>query len=152
MIGRRELLKRVSAGAGSVVFSPLLRSFAAQAARNYTPPKRVVFILFDNGFHELGAQPEGVPLGGDKVRELPLQPLALPKDIAPFHPLQGSFDDRPRATGRASLAGSRGRLRGSIGSLWWSRRRQVSTRGRRIDRCGDCQGHAGNLPIAGAGG
>lgn len=86
MIGRRELLKRVSAGAGSVVFSPLLRSFAAQAEGNYTPPKRVIFILFDNGFHEVGVQPEGVPLEGDKVRELPLQPLALPKDIDPFTP------------------------------------------------------------------
>ena len=31
-------------------------------------------------------QPEGVPLGGDKVRELPLGPLTLPKDIDPFTP------------------------------------------------------------------
>ena len=47
MFHRRELLKGVSLGAGSLVFSPLLRTFAAQAEGNYTPPKRVVFVLFD---------------------------------------------------------------------------------------------------------
>ncbi len=86
MIQRRELLKGVSLGAGSVVFSPLLRSLQAQAEGTYKLPKRVVFILFDNGFHETGAQPVGVSLESDKVRELPLEPLVLPKDIDPFTP------------------------------------------------------------------
>jgi hypothetical protein len=86
MIERRELLKGVSLGAGSLVFSPLLKSLAAQVDGSYTVPKRVVFVLFDNGFHEAGAQPIGVPLEGDEVRSLPLQPLTLPKDIEPFTP------------------------------------------------------------------
>jgi hypothetical protein len=86
MIGRRQMLKGVSAGAGSVVFAPLLNSFAAQVEGKYTVPKRVVFVLFDNGFHETGVQPEGVSLEGDKVRQIPLEPLKLPKDIDPFTP------------------------------------------------------------------
>jgi len=86
MITRRDWLKGVSLGAGGVVFSPLIRSLAAQVEGKYQRPKRVVFILFDNGFHEPGAQPAGVPLEGETRRELPLGPLTLPKDIDPFAP------------------------------------------------------------------
>ena len=86
MINRRDYLKGVSLGAGGLVFAPLLNTLAAQAKGNYMPPKRVVFVLFDNGFHEAGAQPVGVSLEGDKVRDLPLKPLKLPKDIEPFTP------------------------------------------------------------------
>lgn len=86
MIERRELLKSFSLGAGSFVFSPLLKSFAAQAEGNGTPPKRVVFVLFDNGFHETAAQPPDLSLESDAIRELPLDPLDLPKDIEPFTP------------------------------------------------------------------
>jgi hypothetical protein len=86
MIGRRQMLKGVSAGAGSVVFAPLLNSFAAQVEGKYTAPKRVVFVLFDNGFHETAVQPAGVTLESDKVRQLPLESLTLPKDIEPFTP------------------------------------------------------------------
>jgi len=86
MFNRRDYLKGLSLGAGGLVFAPLLNTLAAQAKGNYTPPKRVVFVLFDNGFHEAGAQPVGLPLEGDKVRDLPLKPLMLPKDIEPFTP------------------------------------------------------------------
>lgn len=86
MLHRRQLLKGVSLGAGSIVLSPLLRTAAAQADGSYTVPKRVVFVLFDNGFHEIGAQPEGVSLAGDTTRQRPLEPLTLPHDIAPFTP------------------------------------------------------------------
>jgi len=37
--------------------------------------------VFDNGFHEAGAQPLGVSLGTDKTKVLPLKSLDLPKDI-----------------------------------------------------------------------
>ncbi len=86
MIERRALLKGISLGAGSLVFAPLLRSLEAQVNGTYTVPKRVVFVLFDNGFHESAAQPPGVPLGGETVRSLPLKPLGLPKDIEAFTP------------------------------------------------------------------
>jgi hypothetical protein len=86
MIPRRQLLKGVSLGAGSVVLLPFLKTLAAQERGTYTTPKRVVFVLFDNGFHEIGAQPVGVSLECDKIRELPLKNLTLPKDIEPFTP------------------------------------------------------------------
>lgn len=85
MITRRNWLKGVSAGAGSLVFSPLLRSLSAQVAGNWTPPKRFVFILTDNGLREDAVQPLGVPLEGD-LRQVPLGPLTLPKDIDPLTP------------------------------------------------------------------
>lgn len=85
MITRRTWLKGVSAGAASVVFSPFLRSLAAQVKGTYSPPKRFVFILTDNGLYEDAVQPVGVPLDGD-LRQLPLGPLTLPKDIDPFTP------------------------------------------------------------------
>ena len=84
MIGRRKLLKGLSLGAGSVVFTPLLQSMAAQANGRYVPPKRVVFVLFDNGFHEVAAQPLGVPLAAETVRTMPLKSMTLPRDIEPF--------------------------------------------------------------------
>ena len=120
MLKRRELLKGVSLGAGSVVFSPLLKSLHAQAEGTYTLPKRVVFILFDNGFHETGAQPIGVPLEGDKVREIPLKALTLPKDIEPFTPhkdrltivqgLRGAHLSPNHGAGFGALSGMSGGL------------------------------------------
>jgi hypothetical protein len=120
MIRRRELLKGVSLGAGGVVFAPLLRSVAAQIDGTFTTPKRVVFVLFDNGFHEAGAQPAGVPLGGDKVRELPLESLDLPQDIEPFTPwkdrlaivqgLRGGHLSPNHGAGFGALSGASGGL------------------------------------------
>ena len=59
-LARRDALKSLSLGAGSVVLSPLLASLQAQAKGTYKRPKRVVFVLFDNGFYDQGAQPVGV--------------------------------------------------------------------------------------------
>ena len=88
-IDRRTLLKGVSAGTSSLVLAPLLRTLEAQAAGTYTPPKRVVFLLFDNGFHERGAQPVDLPLESvSKVTRSPLAGLTLPFDIEPFAPFQ----------------------------------------------------------------
>jgi hypothetical protein len=51
------------------------------------PPRRVVFVLFENGLWEHEVQPNGVPLGGEKVREVPLAPLTLPQRVIdPFAP------------------------------------------------------------------
>lgn len=85
MMNRRAWLKGVTTGAGSVVFSPLVRSLAAQVEGTYVPPKRFVFVLVDNGFPESATQPLKVPMDGD-LRDIPLGPLSLPKDIEPFTP------------------------------------------------------------------
>jgi len=89
-IRRRHFLKGLSLGAGSVVFAPLLDTLAAQANGSYTAPKRVIFVLFDNGFHEDTCVPTGISMEGANTRELPLGPLALPTGIDPFTP----FKDR----------------------------------------------------------
>lgn len=86
---RRTLLKGVSAGTAGLVLTPLLRRLEAQAAGTDTPPKRVIFLLFDNGFHERGAQPVDQPLETvSKVKQTPLAGLKLPFDIEPFAPFQ----------------------------------------------------------------
>ena len=90
MLDRRKLLKGVSAGAAAYLFSPLLKTFAQQAAGRYQTPRRVIFVLFDNGFYEAACQPAGVALGGDNVRQVALTDHALPHDIQPFTP----FKDR----------------------------------------------------------
>lgn len=90
MFHRRQLLKGVSAGSASYLFSPLLSGFAAQANGNYRVPKRVIFFLFDNGFYEDASLPEGISLGGDQTRQISLTDHALPHDIQPFTP----FKDR----------------------------------------------------------
>ena len=85
MISRRQLLKGI--GAGSVVASPLVRAVAAQVEGTNEPRKRFVFVMFENGFWDYELQPEGVPLGGEKIREIPLGPLTLPKRVIdPFAP------------------------------------------------------------------
>jgi len=93
MISRRRWLKGVSVGAGSVVFSPLLKSLGAQVEGTWERPKRFVFVLLENGLLESEVQPDGVPWlwkGGER-RDLPLGPLSLPeKVIDPFTP----FKDR----------------------------------------------------------
>lgn len=90
MLNRRKLLKGVSAGAATYLFSPLLKTFADQAAGRYQVPKRVIFVLFDNGFYESACQPVDVALGGDNVRQISLADHALPHNIEPFTP----FKDR----------------------------------------------------------
>lgn len=88
MMKRRTILKGVSAGAGGILFSPFLQKLAAQVAGDYTPPKRVIFFLFDNGFHEAGVQPVGVPLATASLKQLPLDGLQLTSDLEPFAPFR----------------------------------------------------------------
>lgn len=86
-IGRRTLLKSLSAGAGGLAFAPLLNKMAAQEAGTYRIPRRVVFILFGNGFHEPGSLPKELSaptLEGRNTKSYPLTDLTLPFDIEPF--------------------------------------------------------------------
>ncbi|MBM4002040.1 MAG: hypothetical protein FJ295_01960 [Planctomycetes bacterium] len=86
-LGRRTALKGITLGAGGLLLAPLLQKIAAAAEGQTVAPKRVVFIVFDNGFREIdGTLPEGVPLESDKLRQIPLQGLKLPFPIEPFAP------------------------------------------------------------------
>lgn len=88
-VGRRKLLQSLSAGAGGWAFLPLLDKLAAQEAGTYKTPKRVVFVLFGNGFHEPGSLPKELPapgLEGTKTQTYSLANLTLPFDTEPFTP------------------------------------------------------------------
>ena len=88
-LDRRTVLKGVTLGAGGLLFEPLLQKVAAQAAGRPTAPKRVIFLVFDNGFREIGGTlPEGVPLASNELRRIPLRDLNLPFDIEPFAPFR----------------------------------------------------------------
>ena len=89
MFPRRTLLKSISAGAGSIAFAPLFNALAAKEAGTYKTPKRVVFVLFGNGFHEPGSLPLEIPapgLQGTETKTMGLEKMTLPFDIEPFTP------------------------------------------------------------------
>ena len=60
MIERRSLLQRFAASAGGVVLAPFLQRLAAHERGAYRVPKRVVFVLFGNCFHEAASVPATV--------------------------------------------------------------------------------------------
>ena len=49
-MNRRDALKGLSLGAGTVVLSPILAKLQAQAAGTAKMPKRFVFVVESNGF------------------------------------------------------------------------------------------------------
>ncbi len=128
MIKRRTLLKQLSAGAGSLALAPLLGRLEAQENGSYTVPKRVVFVLFGNGFHEEASVPKDVSMGGTETRTQPLNPLTLPFDIEPFtpykdrlaivHGLRAGLVNADHGAGFGALSG----LNGGVGD---DRRRNV---------------------------
>ena len=85
---RRSFLKGVSLGAGGLLLAPLLEKVAAAANGKVTPPKRLIFFVFDNGFKDDGAVPVGTDLVSDKTRQFSLKGHKLPLDIEPFAPFQ----------------------------------------------------------------
>ena len=86
---RRRFLKGVSTGTAGLVLTPLLARLSAQAAGTYVPPRRVVFLLFDNGFPEGAAQPVDLPLKETaNTTRTPIQGLKLPFEIEPLQPFQ----------------------------------------------------------------
>jgi hypothetical protein len=85
---RRSFLKGVSLGTGGLLLAPLLQKIAAAADGNVTPPKRLIFFVFDNGFKDDGAVPVGTDLVSDKTRQFSLKGHKLPLDIEPFAPFQ----------------------------------------------------------------
>ena len=92
-ITRRSLLtKSLSGGAAAFAFAPLLNKLAALESGTYKTPKRVVFVLFGNGFHEKGSIPKELPaptLQGTQTQTHSLEKLTLPFDIEPLTPWKG---------------------------------------------------------------
>ena len=84
---RRNVLKGLSLGAGSVLLPAMVRQLHAQTSAT-TMPKRFVFVLQNNGFQPWAAQPNGRPWkrenGPQKVVDLPLDDLELSEDLSPL--------------------------------------------------------------------
>ena len=85
-IHRRTLLQQVSAGAGGMLLTPFLQKLEAKELGTYRTPKRVVFVLFGNGFPEFGSVPKGVSFEVQETQQIPLEKKDLPFDIEPFKP------------------------------------------------------------------
>jgi len=88
MINRRTLLQQFSVGAGGILLTPFLQKLEAKEQGTYRTPKRVVFVLFGNGFPEFGSVPQGVSLEGQETRQIPLDKHELPFEIEPFKPFK----------------------------------------------------------------
>ena len=88
-INRRNVLKGMTLGAGSVLLPAMVRQLHAQT-HSATMPKRFVFVLQNNGFQPWAAQPNGMEWkrenGPNKVVDLSLEDLELSEDLSPLTP------------------------------------------------------------------
>lgn len=106
-LNRRQLLKGVSVGTGSVLLSPLLQQLAAQAAGTAVTARRFLFVVEGNGLPWHQIQPRGIERNprliangsytnrsGSQVRtemrNLPLADYELPSALEPV----AAFKDR----------------------------------------------------------
>lgn len=94
-ISRRDALKGVSLGAGSVLLSPMLARLTAQAAGVEQQPKRFVFVVESNGFTPQQAAPVGYERksrqqrefgGPDTMADFSLAEHKLPFALDPLSP------------------------------------------------------------------
>ena len=87
---RRDVLKGITLGAGSVVLAPVLAQLKAHAD-GAPAPKRFDFVLQSDGFHPADAQPIGI----DRAKDGPaafadhaLEKLTLPAGLEPLTPFK----------------------------------------------------------------
>ncbi len=91
-IHRRDAIKGISLGAGSLVLAPVLSRLSAQAAGNPTKPKRFVFVVESNGVRPEQIAPVGVgrkpreqrPGGPTEFVDIPLADQELPFSLEPL--------------------------------------------------------------------
>lgn len=97
-IHRRDLLKGISLGAGSLVLAPALSQLAARAAGKAQLGKRFVFVVESNGVRPEQISPAGVdrkprnqsPGGPSELTNISLADKELPFSLEPLKP----FKDR----------------------------------------------------------
>lgn len=102
-VSRRELLTRLSLGAGSLVLTPVLRQLEAQAAGETQTARRFLFVVEGNGLPWQQIQPLGIVRKGIQVKSgevsvveraeerdqlvtKPLEGYELPKALEPLKP------------------------------------------------------------------
>ena len=92
-LNRRDTLKGLTLGAGSLVLSPLLSKLQAYASGEMVRPRRFVFVVESNGVRPEQVAPSGIarkprpqqPLNGpEALVDVPLADRDLPFSLAPL--------------------------------------------------------------------
>jgi hypothetical protein len=89
-LSRRQILKGISLGAGSLVLGPVMQQVRAQAAGTAGRARRFVFVVEGNGLPWQQVTPATIGRGKEKDRtklvDLPLDEYALPTALEPVAP------------------------------------------------------------------
>ena len=105
---RRQLLKGLSLGAGSILLSPMIKRVLANAEGQTCPP-RFVFVLQSNGFDAVQACPESIPFqkyaDREKFESIDLTQHKLPKGLAALEPLKSKTTILQGLSGRCTGGG-----------------------------------------------
>ena len=123
---RRQMLKGLSLGAGSMLLSPMIQRVMANAEGKERPP-RFVFVLQSNGFDAVQACPESIPFqkyaDREKFESIDLAKHKLPKGLAALEPLKSKttivqgLSGRCTGGGHSTWGGSLGQYRISGANL-----------------------------------
>ena len=123
---RRQMLKGLSLGAGSMLLSPMIQRVMANAEGKQRPP-RFVFVLQSNGFDAVQACPESIPFqkyaDREKFESIDLTQHKLPKGLAALEPLKSKttivqgLSGRCTGGGHSTWGGSLGQYRISGANL-----------------------------------
>ena len=105
---RRQLLKGLSLGAGSVLLSPMIKRVLANSEGQTNSP-RFVFVLQSNGFDAVQACPESIPFqeyaDREKFESIDLTQHKLPKGLAALEPLKSKTTILQGLSGRCTGGG-----------------------------------------------
>jgi hypothetical protein len=105
---RRQMLKGLSLGAGSMLLSPMIQRVMANAEGKERPP-RFVFVLQSNGFDAVQACPESIPFqkyaDREKFESIDLTQHKLPKGLAALEPLKSKTTIMQGLSGRCTGGG-----------------------------------------------
>ena len=123
---RRQMLKGLSLGAGSMLLSPMIQRVMANAEGKERPP-RFVFVLQSNGFDAVQACPESIPFqkyaDREKFESIDLTQHKLPKGLVALEPLKSKttivqgLSGRCTGGGHSTWGGSLGQYRISGANL-----------------------------------
>jgi len=123
---RRQMLKGLSLGAGSMLLSPMIQRVMANSEGKERPP-RFIFVLQSNGFDAVQACPESIPFQKYADREnfesIDLTQHKLPKGLAALEPLKSKttivqgLSGRCTGGGHSTWGGSLGQYRISGANL-----------------------------------
>lgn len=108
-MNRREILKGMSLGAGTLLLSPVLSQLQAQANGSPQRPKRFVFVVEGNGLNPDQIQPLGISRPRQhqrtELRDIPLADHQLPRALEPLQPFKNRMTIVQGLSGRVCGGG-----------------------------------------------